>query len=482
VLEPKARDAMGHGDSHIKTRTEKDFLGEKAVPADAYWGVQTQRAVENFRISGVGPHPTFVRATVLIKKAAALANRECRVLEPRLADAIVRAADEVLAGGLADQFVVDVYQAGAGTSHHMNVNEVLANRANELLGGRRGAYEPVHPNDHVNYGQSTNDVVPTAIRIAALLMLDELYPALEALAAAFDRKAREFRAVVKSGRTHLQDAVPVTLGQEFGGWAETVRRGTEHLRRSAETLCALGIGGTAVGTGLNTAPGYRERVVAHLAELTGLPLTASPNLFGAMQSLAPMVALSGALRGLAVEVGRIAADLRLLSSGPRTGLAEIRLPEVQPGSSIMPGKVNPVIAEMTEMVCFRVMGNDAVVAAAARAGQLELNVMMPLVAATLCESLQIFTNAVRTLTTRCVEGITADVERCRAYAERSVALATVLNPVLGYHAAAEVARESLETGASPREIILRKKLLPPDEVERLFSAAGMANIREDDAQ
>ena len=458
------------------TRTEKDFLGEIAVPADAYWGVQTQRAVENFPISGQRPHPAFVRATVLIKKAAALANKDCGVLDARLADAIVRAADEVLDGRLADQFVVDVYQAGAGTSHHMNVNEVLANRANELLGGARGAYTPVHPNNHVNYGQSTNDVIPTAMRITALLMLDELYPALDALAAAFARKAVEFRAIVKSGRTHLQDATPVTLGQEFGAYAETIRRQLEQLRKAADMLLPLGIGGSAVGTGLNTAPGYRGKVVEHLARLTGLPLTSSPNLFEAMQSMAPMTALSGALRDLAVELGRIAADLRLLSSGPRTGLGEIKLPEVQPGSSIMPGKINPVIAEMTEMVCTRVMGNDVTVAVAARGGQLELNVMMPLIAATLCESLQILTNAVRVLTTRCVEGITADAERCRDHAERSVALATVLDPILGYHAAADVVRESLRTGRSPRDIILARKLLPPDEVARLFSPQAMTGM------
>ena len=457
-------------------RVETDFLGEIAVPADAYWGVQTQRAVENFPISGQRPHPAFVRATVLIKKAAALANKDCGVLDARLADAIVRAADEVLDGKLADQFVVDVYQAGAGTSHHMNVNEVLANRANELLGGARGAYTPVHPNNHVNYGQSTNDVIPTAMRITALLMLDELYPALDALAAAFARKAVEFCAIVKSGRTHLQDATPVTLGQEFGAYAETIRRQLGQLHKAAEMLLPLGIGGSAVGTGLNTAPGYEGKVVEHLARLTSLPLTNAPNLFEAMQSMAPMTALSGALRDLAVELGRIAADLRLLSSGPRTGLGEIKLPEVQPGSSIMPGKINPVIAEMTEMVCTRVMGNDVTVAVAARGGQLELNVMMPLIAATLCESLQILTNAVRVLTTRCVEGITADAERCRDYAERSVALATVLNPILGYHAAADVVRESLRTGRSPRDIILARELLPPGEVARLFSPQAMTGM------
>ena len=458
------------------TRVEKDFLGEKAVPSDAYWGVQTQRAVENFPISGHGPHPALVRATVLVKKAAALANKDCGALDARLADAIVRAADEVLAGKLADQFVVDVYQAGAGTSHHMNVNEVLANRANELLGAARGAYDPVHPNNHVNYGQSTNDVIPTAIRIAALLMLEDLCPALDELAAAFARKADDFKEIVKSGRTHLQDATPVTLGQEFGAYAETIRRQIGQLRKAADMLLPLGIGGSAVGTGLNTTPGYREKVVAYLAELTRLPVTNSENLFEAMQSMAPMTALSGALRDLAVELGRIAADLRLLSSGPRTGFAEIKLPEVQPGSSIMPGKINPVIAEMTEMVCTRVMGNDVTVAIAARGGQLELNVMMPLIAATLCESLQILTNAVRVLTVRCIEGITADAGRCRAFAERSVALATVLNPILGYHAVADIVRESLATGQSPRDIIVKRGLLPLDEVERIFSAKAMTHL------
>jgi len=455
------------------TRIEKDFLGELAVPAEAYWGVQTQRAVENFPISGQRPHPTFVRAGVLIKKAAAMANRDCGAIEPPVAEAIVGAADEVLAGKLADQFVVDIYQAGAGTSHHMNINEVLANRANEALGGERGTYDPVHPNNHVNYGQSTNDVIPTAIRLAALLMLEELYPALDELAGALQGKAEEFDNIVKSGRTHMQDATPVTLGQEFGGYSEAIRRSTAQLRRSAEMLLQLGLGGSAVGTGLNTAKGYREKAVAYLADLTGLPVIPSPNLFEAMQSMAPIVATHGALRGLAVEIGRIACDLRLLVSGPKTGMAEIHLPEVQPGSSIMPGKINPVVAEMTEMVCYRLMGNDVTVAAASRAGQLELNVMMPLLAAVMCESLHILTTTVQTLTRRCIGGITADVERCRHYAETSVALPTVLNPILGYHAAAEVVRESLKTGEPAREIILRKKLLPPDEVDRIFSAESM---------
>ena len=459
------------------TRTEHDFLGDVAVPADAYWGVQTQRAIENFPISGIGPHPVFVVATAMIKKAAALANMDADVLEPRIGHAIVQAADEVIQGKLHDQFRVDIYQAGAGTSHHMNANEVLANRAAEILGQPKGDYAVVHPNNHVNYGQSTNDVFPTAMRLAALLLLEKLYPVLDGLARALEAKSDQFRRFVKSGRTHLQDATPVTLGQEFGAYADAVRRSQALVRQSAAMLLPLGIGGSAVGTGINTAPGYREKVVAHLAEIAGLPVTGSENLFEAMQSMAPFVAASGALRALAVEVGRIAADLRLLASGPRTGLAEIKLPEVQPGSSIMPGKVNPVMAEMVEMVCYRVMGNDTTVAAASRGGQLELNVMMPVIGATLLESIHILTNAMRVFTTRCVEGITADADACRHYAENSVSVATILNPIIGYHEAAEVVREAVRTGKAVRQIILDRKLLSPDQVERIFSAEAMAHIQ-----
>ena len=467
-------------DSAPATRTEHDFLGPKDVPAEAYWGVQTQRAIENFPISGTGPCATFIVATAMVKKAAALANMDACVLDQQIGQAIVQASGEIIEGRFHDQFRVDIFQAGAGTSHHMNANEVVANRAIEILGGHKGEYERVHPNDHVNYGQSTNDVFPTTIRVAALLMLDELYPVLDNLAEALEGKSREFHTVVKSGRTHLQDATPVTLGQEFGAYAQAVRRSEGLLRQSATMMQAVGIGGSAVGSGINTAEGYREGVVRHLASVSSLPLTAAENLFEAMQSMAPFVATSGALRGLAVEVGRIAADLRLLTSGPRTGLAEIRLPEVQPGSSIMPGKINPVMAEMLEMVCYRVMGNDTTIACAGRAGQLELNVMMPVIAATLLESIRILTNALRVFTDRCVAGIEADADRCRHYAENSVSVATILNPIIGYHQAAEVVREAVETGRPVRDIIRDRKLLSPEEMDRVFSAEAMARIEPRD--
>jgi len=451
-----------------KTRREKDFLGELDVPADAYFGIQTWRAVRNFPISGLRAPGVFNRACAEIKKAAALAHKELGALDAKLADAIARAADEMIEGRFEDHLVVDVFQAGAGTSHHMNVNEVLANRASEILGGARGEYRLVHPNDHVNMGQSTNDVFPTAMRLAALLTLEELVEELGALADALGAKADEFAGVAKSARTHLQDAVPTTLGHEFGAYAEAVRRATEHIEEQREPLCELGIGGSAAGTGLNTAPGYRERVVARLAEQTGLDLVPAENLFEAMQSMAPFLRLSGALRVAAVELGRISNDLRLLASGPTTGLAEIRLPAVQPGSSIMPGKVNPVIPECVNMICFQVMGNDACVAQASGAGQLELNVMMPVIGYNVLWSIQILTNGVRMLRERCVEGIEADAERCEAYLASSVGIATILNPLIGYHRAAEVAREAAASGKTIRQVVLEKGILSEEDLERLL--------------
>ncbi|HET7470512.1 MAG TPA: aspartate ammonia-lyase, partial [Gemmatimonadales bacterium] len=359
------------------TRVERDPLGELPVPADALYGVQTERARRNFPISGLTPHPVFVDAVIWIKKAAALTHRETGRLEPALADAIVRAADEILAGRHRDQFVVDPYQAGAGTSHHMNCNEVLANRANELLGGKRGEYKPVHPNDHVNMAQSTNDVIPTAIRLGALSLLPALLAALDRLATAFLAKGRAFDDILKSGRTHLQDATPIRLGQEFTAYGHTVQRNRDRIARAADDLRDLGIGGTAVGTGLNAEPAYPGLMVRHLRTITGLELREGTDRVQLMQSMGDACALSGALRTYAVDLGKIASDIRLLASGPRTGLAEIRLPAVQPGSSIMPGKVNPSVAEMVNMVCFQAIGNDVTIATAAEAGQLELNVMMP---------------------------------------------------------------------------------------------------------
>jgi len=454
-----------------KTRREKDFLGELDVPADAYFGVQTWRAVGNFPISGLRASAVFVRACAEIKKAGALVHKELGALDAQVADAIACAADEVIEGKLADQFVVDVFQAGAGTSHHMNVNEVLANRASELLGGARGEYKLVHPNDHVNMGQCTNDVFPTAMRLAALMTLPELVGELRGLAAAFVRKAEEFADIAKSGRTHLQDATPLRLGQEFGAYARAVEHAADGIEAQGSELCRLGIGGTATGSGLNTVPGYRKKVVARLADQTKLALSPAEDLFEAMQSMAPFVRVSGALRVAAVELGRISNDLRLLSSGPTTGLAEIRLPAVQPGSSTMPGKVNPVLPECMNMICFQVMGNDACIAHAAGAGQLELNVMMPIINYNLLWSIKILTNGTRMLRERCVQGIEADRGRCDAYLASTLGLATVLNPAVGYHRAAEVARQASATGKSIRQVVLEERLLSEEELDKLLARA-----------
>jgi aspartate ammonia-lyase len=453
-------------------RVEKDFLGTVELPDEVYYGVQTARAVENFRVSGRGPHPAFVDACVRIKRAAALANAELGALERAHAEAIVAACDEVLSGALRDQFVVDVFQAGAGTSHHMNVNEVLANRANELLGGRKGDYKPIHPNDHVNYGQSTNDVIPTAIRLAALAQLPALTAALDALAEALAGKAQEFAEIRKSGRTHLQDAVPMRLGQEFGAYAAAVWAGSAEIARSATGLHALGIGGTAAGTGLTAKRGYRRRVCQLLAQDTGLPLVPAEDLFAAMQSMRPFVALSGAIRETALELTRIANDLRFLSSGPATGLAEIVLPAVQPGSSIMPGKVNPVMAEMLNMVAYHVIGRDLALSLAAQAGQLELNVMMPLIAHELLDEIDFLAAAVRQFSTFCVRGITAHADRCKSYSDSSVGLATILKPIIGYAAASEVAKSAQRTGKSIRQEVIERNLMSAEAFDRLVDEAS----------
>ena len=451
------------------TRTETDSLGELTLPADAYYGVQTARAVANFPISGRTLPPGMIRAVARIKHAGASTHEALGQLEPRLAEAIRRAADEVIAGKLDAHFVVDVFQAGAGTSFHMNVNEVIANRANEALGANLGTYAPIHPNDHVNMGQSTNDVIPTAIRLAAIEALPGLLAALDGLAGAFEARAAAFAHVIKAGRTHLQDAVPVTLGQELGAYARTIRRAHARITEAARDLHALGLGGSAAGTGLNTLPAYRDEVVRRLVGLTGAPLLPAPDLFEAMQSLAPVADLSAALRGLALEVTRIVNDLRLLASGPRTGLAELILPAVQPGSSIMPGKINPSIPEMVNQVCFHVLGNDAAIAFATQAGQLELNVMMPMVAHNLLESLTILTNALGVLDARCVRGLEADEDRCRGYALGSVAIATVLNPLVGYQRAAEVVKQALREDRPVVDVVVERGFLTPDQAAAAFA-------------
>ncbi len=452
----------------MATRIEKDSMGEMAVPANAYYGAQTARALHNFPISGLKPHPAFVWATVTIKKCAAKANMSTGRLPSDIGAAIVAAADELLAGELADQFVVDPFQAGAGTSHNMNANEVLANRALELLGRKRGDFSLLHPNDHVNMAQSTNDVIPTAIRLASLEMLDPLLEQLEGLEWALTAKAREFDHILKSGRTHLQDAVPIRMGQEFGAYAAAIRKNREGLESCIPDLLELGIGGTAVGTGLNAEPAYITAMIAELTVATGFPLVASEDLFEAMQNMDPFLALSSTLRRTAVNLGRIANDLRLLASGPRTGLDEITLPPIQPGSSIMPGKINPSMAEMANMVCFQVMGCDQAVLLASQAGQLELNVMMPLISWNLTFSMEILKNCVQKFTESCITGISVNEERCRRYLEESLGLVTVLAPYIGYNASAAIAKESLASGKSIREIVLEQKLMALEELETIM--------------
>ena len=459
-------------------RLEKDSMGEREIPNDVYYGIQTLRARENFPISGLKPLASYVDACILLKKATAIANGELGCIPTDISQAIVQAADEILKGKFREQFVVDVYQAGAGTSHHMNVHEVLANRALEILGDSKGNYQRVSPNDHVNYGQSTNDVIPTAIRIGSLLALEHsLFPALAQAITTLEAKAEEFKNIVKSGRTHLQDAVPVRLGEGFSAWAQILQDHQRRITQASEDLWVLGLGGSAAGTGLNTHPQYRFRVAEILSQLINKPLTSAPHLMAAMQSMSPFVHVSGTVRNLAQDLVKISHDLRLLDSGPKTGLKEIQLPPVQPGSSIMPGKYNPVMAEMTSMVCFQVMGYDNAIALAAQAGQLELNVMMPLIAYNLIHSIEILGNTITALNERCLQGITANQQRCLDYAESSLALVTALNTHIGYLNAAAVAKESLETGKSPRQIVLEKGLMSETQLAAVLDLEKMSSLR-----
>jgi aspartate ammonia-lyase len=458
------------------TRIERDPLGELPVPADALYGIQTERARQNFPISRLLPLPPFVHAVVWIKKAAALTHKQTGRLDPKLADAIARAADEILAGEHRQHFVVDPYQAGAGTSHNMNANEVLANRANELLGGKRGEYKPVHPNDHVNMAQSTNDVIPTAIRLAALSELPALLDAMRRLARAFLTKSKTFDEILKSGRTHLQDATPIRLGQEFAAYGHTIERSVDRIAHAADALRDLGIGGTAVGTGLNAEPAYPALMVKQLRTITGIELREGKDRVQLMQSMGDAVAFSGALRAYAMDLGKIASDLRLLASGPRTGLAEIVLPAVQPGSSIMPGKVNPSIAEMVNMVCYQALGNDVTVAAAAEAGQLELNVMMPVIAHNLLFTMLLLTNASRVFAERCVEGIEADRAQCEYWLERSPALVTALAPRIGYAEAAKLAKEAVAKNVTVRQLVMEKGVLKGKDLEAVLDLLAMTEL------
>jgi fumarate hydratase class II len=439
----------------MEYRIERDTFGEVRVPQGALYGAQTLRASENFPISGLRPWRAFIWSLATIKRAAAEVNQELGLLDAERAEAVARAAQEVIDGGWDDQFIIDPFQAGAGTSHNMNANEVIANRAAQILGREPGSAF-VHPNDHVNMSQSTNDVIPTAIRLGVLWRLAELLSAVDGLAAELDRKAGEFDAIVKSGRTHLQDAVPIRLGQEFSGYARSVERDAERIRRSAEGLRRLGIGGTAVGTGLNAHPEYHARMVRRLSELTGLALYSSDNLFESMQSMADAADFSASLRTLAITLTRIANDFRLLASGPATGLDELLLPALQPGSSIMPGKVNPVMAEMLNMAMFHVQGCDLTVALAAQAGQLELNVMMPIIAHNLFESIQVMTGAVRAFSEKCVRGLQANRIKAEGWLEKNAILVTVLNPLIGYAAGANLVKEAVASSRTVRQVAIEK--------------------------
>ncbi len=457
------------------TRIERDSMGDMVVPANAYYGAQTARAVENFPISGLRFPRSFIRALGTIKAACARVNQALGLLDPRLADTIVHAATEVADGRLDGEFVVDVFQTGSGTSTNMNANEVIANRAIELLGGTRGDKALVHPNDHVNMSQSTNDVFPAAIHVAAYgEIARELMPALEELAAAFEERAAAFADVVKAARTHLQDAVPITLGQEFSGYASVVRHGLARVRAALGHLAELPIGGTAAGTGINAPPGFGERVTAELARMTGLPFVPAPNRFEAMQNRDAALEVSGALRTVAVGLMKIANDLRLLASGSRTGLNEIELPATQPGSSIMPGKVNPVIPEAVNQVAALVIGHDATIAIADLNGNLDLNVMMPVIAHALLEQVSIMAAACRVFARKCVRGIQANVERCRQYAELTGQLVTAIAPVVGYDRAAELFKKAMARDVSIRQILEEEKVLPREEIDRVLDLQQLA--------
>lgn len=456
-----------------QTRREKDSLGFVEVPANAHYGAQTARAIQNYPISGMRAHPSLIRAIAMIKYAAAEANGDLGLIDPERASAIMTAAQEAIDGKWNDEFVVDVFQAGAGVSFHMNANEVIANRANAILGGALGEYSRIHPNDHVNYGQSTNDVFPTAMRLATLLNLETLYPVLDALTEALAAKGREFDGIMKSGRTHMQDAVPIRLGQEFAAYAVAIAKSRESLVRAADSLRELGLGGSAVGTGINTHPDYRAKAIANLARISGQRLIPAEDLRWAMQSNACVAEISAALRTISLEVIRISNDLRLLSSGPNTGFAEIALPSLQPGSSIMPGKINPVMAELAAMVSFQVIGNDTTIAYAVQAGQLELNVMMPAIAYNILQSITILANMLRVFTDRCVRGITANADRCNFYAQSTVSLATALNPYIGYAKAAELVKESIASGKSIIALAREKRLLSENDIAEILNPARM---------
>ena len=457
------------------TRLEHDLLGEREVADEHYYGIQTLRAVENFSISGIpiSHYPRLVYSLAFIKKAAALTNLELGLLPANIAEVIVKACDDILRGELLSEFVVDVIQGGAGTSTNMNANEVIANRALELLGFPKGRYDVLHPLNHVNLSQSTNDVYPTALRLTLSMKLDGLLTEMQTLQQALAEKGVEFSDVIKMGRTQLQDAVPMTLGQEFDAWAVTVGEDISRVREAQSLIREINLGATAIGTGLNAPPNYAELVTARLRELSGVPVVQSPNLVEATQDAGAYVQLSGVLKRVAVKLSKISNDLRLLSSGPRAGLGEINLPPMAPGSSIMPGKVNPIIPEVVNQVAFEVIGNDLTVTMAAEAGQLELNAMEPVIAYNLFTSLDMLGRACRTLVNRCIRGITANREHCRQQVENSIGLVTALNPLLGYEKATEIAEAALRTGKSVVEIVLEKGYLSQEQLETVLSPHRM---------
>ncbi len=460
-------------------RVEHDLLGDKEVPADAYWGVHTARARENFPITGtaISAYPHLIEALASVKEAAARANAGLGLLSPDVADAICEACREIREGALHEEFVVDVIQGGAGTSTNMNANEVIANRALELLGHEKGDYAHVHPNEHVNLGQSTNDAYPTAVNVATIIAVRELTEAMVVLERAFAAKAVEFHDLLKMGRTQLQDAVPMTLGQEFGTYAVMLGEDRLRLTEAVTLLHEINLGATAIGTGLNAAPGYAEAAVAHLREITGLPVVTAADLVEATQDCGAFVHLSGVLKRIAVKLSKSCNDLRLLSSGPRAGLNEINLPPVQAGSSIMPGKINPVIPEVVNQVAFEVIGNDVAITMAAEAGQLQLNAFEPLILHSLSESITHLRSACVVLAERCVSGITANADVMRGYVENSIGLVTALNPSIGYAAATEIAKEALETGRGVAELVVEKGLLPAEELAKLLKPETLARLR-----
>jgi len=454
-------------------RIEKDSLGDVQVPAGAYWGSQAERTRGLFQISGLTEHPKMIDAFILLKKACARANTDLGLLDKEVGEAIVQAADEILGGKFRDQFPVDVFHMGAGTSLNMNCNEVLANRAEEILGGKLGEYTRVNPNDHPNYGQSTNDTFPSSMRIMSRLMLEDLFPAIDGLIASFDAKAKEFDHILKSGRTHLQDAVPIRLGQEFAAYATALKKAKKWIEQAAFELEELGIGGSAAGTGLNTHPDYRAMVVKNLSSYTGLNFRGAPDLPEAMQSNLPMAALAAGLRIFCQELTRISNDLRLMCSGPLTGMAEIVLPPVQPGSSIMPGKINPSMAENLNIVLYQVMGQCSSIDNCVMAGQLELNVMMPGMAFSAQFAIQILTNTLKTFTVNCVDGIKADEERCRMYAETSPSLATALNVYLGYQVASQVVKTALKEKKAIPQVVREQGLLDEETLAKVLDPAKL---------